>query len=289
MYLHNLLEEVFQDKDTALILLKKYDLIEALEKAIDAIKKVLDKPPVSVSSLAGLAPSVLFAVNSRLGSVNDSTDKLNLEILVSDVAHHLIKKLMDECKQPVTALREIKNALKSATDFGIYNFDSLLTLLKYDVLEKLYYKDETYWYDWQGKLHELDELSDKLKKLKNIKSVKDFKKLFESHNNPELRVELSSDSAPFLIALFDELKDKELIIPRGGTGHFHPLRVYGFNPKGEFLMKNEPRFIKKNAKRHPKKWAKIENKAKELVAPIMTLATSRPPRPDEGQMDRLVS
>ena len=47
MYLHNLLEEVFQDKDTALILLKKYDLIEALEKAIDAIKKVLDKPPVS--------------------------------------------------------------------------------------------------------------------------------------------------------------------------------------------------------------------------------------------------
>ena len=289
MYLHNLLEEVFQDRDTALALLKKYDLIEALEKAIDAIKKVLEKPPVSVASLVGLAPSVLFAINSRMGSVNDPIDKLNLEILVSDVAHHLIKKLIDECKQPATALREIKNALRSAADFGIYNFDALLTLLKYDVLEKMYSKDETYWYDWNGKLHELDELSDKLKKLKVIKSVKDFKKLFEPHNNSELRVEFSSDSAPFLISLFDELKSKGLIVPRGGTGHFHPLRVYGIDPKGEFLMEKEPRFIKKNAKRHLKKWEKIENKAKELVAPIMTPATSRPPRSDHGQMSRLAS
>ncbi len=289
MYFHNLLEDVFQDRDKALALLKKYDLESALEKAVDQINDVLSKPPVSVLSLVRLAPIILFAVNSRMASITDPVDKLNLEMMVSDVAHHLIKRMLKECRQPKTALQEIKASLRTAADFGRYNFDALLGLLQYDVLEKLYLKDETYWYEWNGLIHELDILADGLKSLRVIKSVKDFKRLFDRHDNAQLHVQFSDNCAPFLIAVFDELKNKKLITARGGTGHFHPLSSYGYNSKDEFLMKTEPRFIKKNAKRNPEKWKKLENKAKELVEPLKAPATSKPPRTDDGQMGRIAS
>jgi len=283
MYLDDLLEEVFQDKETPNALLRKYDLVSVLEKAIQSIGKELNHSAISITRLVGLAPSVLFLINNRLAKITDTEDKEKLEFLMAEVTSHLIKKLMEKCDQPATALKEIKNSLETASDLYAFNFGALLKLLNYDNLELTYKEDETFWYDWLGKLHELDELADKLRRQGVIKSVKDFKELFKAHGNSKLKVQFSRDSPPFLIALFDELKINGLIIPRGGTGHFHPLKIYGVTFENKVLMKNEPKSIKRNTKRKPEKWERIENKAKDLVIPIAAQITSRSPRvkPDE--------
>lgn len=286
MYLDLLLDEVFQDKETPLALLRKYDLVSVLEKTIQSIGKELSHSPIAITRLVGLAPSVLFLINNQLAKITDQKDKGELELLMADVTNHLIKKLMDKCNQPATALKEIKSSLETASDINAFNFGALLHLLKYDNLELTYKEDETYWYDWMGKLHELDELADKLRKQGIIKSVKDFKQLFKAHGNSKLKVQFSKDSPPFLIALFDELKIKGIIIPRGGTGHFHPLKIYGVTFENKVLIKNEPKAIKRNAKRKPEKWERIENNAKDLIAPLVAPITSRSPRARPNEINR---
>ena len=278
MYLDDLLEEVFQDKETPNAILRKYDLVDVLEKTIQSISKELNHSAISITRLVGLAPSVLFLINNRLAKITNQEDKKELEFLMAEVTNHLIKKLLAKCDQPATALKEIKVALETASDINAFNFGALLQILKYDNLEVTYKEDETYWYDWCGKLHELDGLAEKLRRHGLIKSVKDFKELFKAHGNAKLKVQFSKDSVPFLIALFDELKIKGLIIPRGGTGHFHPLKIYGMTFENKVLIKGEPKSIKRNTKRKPEKWERIENKAKDLVTPIAHSITSRSPR-----------
>jgi hypothetical protein len=287
MYLDSLLAEVFQDKETPLILLRKYELDGLLEKAVHSIDGILSNPPVSVTSLVGLAPSVLVLINSRLSRVTDAKDKGELELLMAEVSAHLLKKLLAKSKQPATALREIKNSLETASSLHEFKFEALLNLLNFDNLEASFKEDETYWYEWTGKPHELDELAERLRRQGVIKSVKSFKELFKNHGDSTLQVHFAKERLSFVIALFDELRSKGLIVPRGGTGHFHPLKVYGVDLENKVLIKNEPKSIKKNAKKKPEIWEKAENWAKDLVGSIVPAATSKSPRVEQRKITRV--
>ena len=119
-----------------------------------------------------------------------------------------------------------------------------------------------YHYEWLGKLHHLDELSNNLKHEKTILSVKDFKKLFEKHDNPLLKVQFEKQSLHFLLALFDELRNRKLLLPKGNKGHFHPLKAYGVDFENNILIKKSPKTIKFTAKKNAEKWEKHVNKAK---------------------------
>lgn len=284
MYLSTLLEEVFQDEEIPITLLRKYDLEAVLERAVVSIDKILSHSPVSTTRLAGLAPSILFLINNRLSKVTDPIDKGNLEFLMAEVTVHLLKKLLEKSDQPSTALKEIKNSLETASNVSDYNFAALLAILKYNSLENHYKEDDTYYYDWTGKPHELDELTSKLRRQGVIKSVKVFKQLFRDHGNTSLTVHINRESVHPMIALFDELKKRGLIISRGGAGHFHPLKVYGVDFENKVLMKNEPKSIKKNAKKKPEIWGKTENWAKELINSVVVSTTSKPPQVDRSKI-----
>lgn len=282
MYLNNLLGEIYPDKEAPIELLKKYDLEGLLEKSILKINAVLERPPVSPISLIPLAPSILLAVNIRLKFISDPNHKILLEILIADVASYLIEQMVKKSDRPATALKELKISLENASDLEGYNFQSLLSLLRYDYLETTYSKDkpiaiETFGYDWKGKPHDLDLIAKKLYKQNSIKSIREFRELFSNHNNPALRVMFSKDSLPFLFILFDELKRKKLIIPKGCNGHFHPLRVYGMDFEKKILIASEPKLIKAGLKRDPEKLAILQNKANEWLNGITPRVTSKLP------------
>jgi hypothetical protein len=289
MYIFQLVGEVYPDKEAPLELLTKYDLEQLLEKAILKIKLVLENPPVTTLSVISLAPSVLLSVNARLKNVPNLNHKRHLEMMIADIASHLIEEMIKKSNQPASALKQLKTALKDAAELEGYDFNALLSLLRYKHLEETYVKDkpvmvETYWLAWKGKPHELDYIAKKLSKKGWIKSTREFRHLFEEHNDSSLKVMFAREGLHFLLVLFDELKSKKLIVPKGCNGHFHPLKVYAIDFDKNVLIISEPKLIKAALKKDSEKLQNLREIASEWLRGINPITTSKLPLASQRKM-----
>ena len=275
MQLVDLLEEVYPyDKEVPLELLRKYDFETILNKAIQKILTAQGNPQLASIILISYAPSVFLSVNNRLKGIIDQVHKGLLEMLIADVLSHLIEDSLKISNRPATDLRSLKVSLENASDLEGYDFPAVLQLLKYEKLETTYTKDkplavDTFWYNWRAKPHELDSIAKKLIRQGSIKSVRDFRELFDDHKNPNLRVMFANDVVHFLVVLFDD---------------FHPLRVYGIDFNGNFLITTEPKLIKAALKKDVEKLEILQNKANDWLTGIVPRITSKLPLANERRI-----
>ena len=94
----------------------------------------------------------------------------------------------------------------------------------------------------------------------------------------------ANDVVHFLVVLFDELKRRKLIVPKGCNGHFHPLRVYGIDFNGNFLITTEPKLIKAALKKDVEKLEILQNKANDWLTGIVPRITSKLPLANERRI-----
>lgn len=265
MSIDQILEELFADKATPISLLKKYNLYDVLNNGISLIKNTTDNHPVDAYKFREISASILVSVNSRLGGVADSAEKQHLELLISEVVQYLLRKVIERIGQPNVLITYLKESLQTASSINGYNFEALRNLLKlnhYETTVPIRKPVGIFYYDWLGKDYDLADLADNLKADQSVSSVKDFKRLFKNHNDHSLKVQFSRPNLPFLLALFDELKFRKLIFPKGNKGHFHALRTYGVDFENKLLIDREPKTIKYIAQKNPEKWQQYVDKAK---------------------------
>lgn len=298
MQLNDLLKDIYQDEEIPVQLLVKYGLESVLDTIVQKVTNILQTLPVPNGRIVSLAPMAAVLINSSLREVPTGNDKDKLVYLAAEVSNHLFRKLIESSEQPVAAIRDIRKSLEDACELNKYNLDDLLEKIRFNEIETQYSKSIAislpffnkkkkgiYWYDWIGKRNLLNKLSHKLQRQGYIFSVREFKKLFKQHGDPELRVRFKIGCAPFMIALFEELKIAEFIIPKGSrpNAYFHALHTYGVDFAGEKWMKSEPKSTKTIAKRNKENWIKIENSAKAIVLELQRAVASKLPLPNSGQ------
>ncbi len=279
----------FDDKEIPLELLRKYDFENLLLRVLETTGGAKNSTMASML-LVTFAPIVVQSVNSRLNKAIPE-DKARLEILCVDVLSFLMQDLLKKSNHPRTDLQNLRLSLENLYKLEGHDFPTLMAILKYDELEKAFPKDtpviaEKYWYVWTGKPHELDFIASKLYKQCFIKSVKEFRKLFEENHPLNLAVSFARESINFLIVLFDELKVRKLISPKGNNGHFHPLRVYGVDFEGKLLIVVEPKTIKAALKNDPEKLRKLQEKANDWLEGITPRLTSNSPLGNQRQISK---
>lgn len=273
MTLDQILYELFADKETPISLLKRYNLYNVLNNGISLIKNATDNHPVDASKFREISASILVSVNSRLVVVTDPAEKQHLELLISEIVQYLLRKVIERIDQPNVLLNYLKESLQTASSINGYDFEALRNLLKlnhYQSTLPIIKHGGIFYYDWLGKDYDLTDLADNLKAEKSLVSVKDFKRLFTNHNDHSLKVQFSRSNIPFLLALFDELKFRKLIFPKGNKGHFHPLRAYGVDFENKLLIDREPKTIKYIAQKNPEKWRQYLDKVKSWIGSYKT-------------------
>lgn len=267
MSYEEILNEIYADKEKAIVLFQKYDLESVIKKAIDLVKSKtsIDSPkPVRIG---GLPAIMLHGVNSRLKDIFDENEKREVEILVSDIAFFLLNHLLQKAKgNRAELLNEVKESLKDACATYNYKYEQLMLLFNLDKFTKIVSTIEDspsiqqtsrnqIHYEWLCKNYDLDELARELKSENIIKSVKEFKSLFDVQPQPS--VHFNAQKLDYVIVLFDLLKERKFISVKGNRGHLHPIKIHGVDFDNKVLIKNNPKSINYSIKKNPERWSKI--------------------------------
>jgi hypothetical protein len=267
MTLESIIDDLYQDKERSIQLLKRHNLYDILENVIKDLNQTIEKKPFDAVRTPEIAATFLTAINSRLSTIQDPDQKQHLELVLRDIGQDLMRKIVPVAKQPKKVFNGIKSALQSAASINGYNFPALTKLLKMETLESELVSDAAiYYYSWKGKNEDLDELAENLKADNLLQSVREFKRLFNKHNDPNLQVRFAKEGLEFLLALFDELKSRKLISPKGNKGHFQPIRAYAVDFENNILIDKSPKTIKYIAQRDAENWSKLTLKAKNWTS-----------------------
>lgn len=267
MSLAEILKELFYDDEMPLTLLKKHHLEDTFEKSIDLIKIEIEKKPVDFGKFRDIASNVLVSVNTKLREITEPIEKRYVELLLKEVAVCLLSKITKTTNSE-RLLAEIYSALETTSSIKGYNFEALVALLKLNQKGSKFMTSRlsgTFYYDWNASDSDLTDMIQSLKSHGWITTVKDFRSLFTNHGNENLQIQFESTKISDLIALFEVLKSKKLITPRGCKGHFYPLKRYLVNLEKELLIKNDPKVLKMMAKRNKDNWEKMIKNASLLV------------------------
>lgn len=255
--------------------LDKYNIVIVTNKTIELLESQFEQmetiEPFELDfSIGNMASSYLTQMNAIVAKVKDVEEKEFLRDKIYGISTYLIQQVIEFSNREVhETVHIIKNSLKTACKINNYEFDLLNQYLRLDLMykistitkKKLQPQVITY-YDWTGEPHQLDEIARNLKAEGAIDSVKTFKLLFEKHDLG-LKVPINSKSLPFIMVLFDVLKQEGLILPKGKKGHYTPLVQYGVNLSGSELFLKEPKHIiyaiKNNEKKYEKYLRKVRN------------------------------
>ncbi len=255
--------------------LDKYNIVIVTNKTIELLESQFEQmetiEPFELDfSIGNMASSYLTQMNAIVAKVKDVEEKEFLRDKIYGISTYLIQQVIEFSNREVhETVHIIKNSLKTACKINNYEFDLLNQYLRLDLMykistitkKKLQPQVITY-YDWTGEPHQLDEIARNLKAEGSIDSVKTFKLLFEKHDLG-LKVPINSKSLPFIMVLFDVLKQEGLILPKGKKGHYTPLVQYGVNLSGSELFLKEPKHIiyaiKNNEKKYEKYLRKVRN------------------------------
>jgi len=269
MSLKEILQEHFYDCERPLALLKKHNLEELFENSVQVIRIEIQKEPIDFAKFRVIASNVLVAVNTKLRDINDSYEKGYLENIAREVAVHLLSKISMSAGNAARLMGEIKSGLETTSSLNGYNFEALIALLKLNNESSRVTGSRLngpFYYEWKGSPNDLDDLVQNLKSAGWISSVKQFRKLFTNHRGETLQIPFNPERLHDVLALFDVLKAKKLITPKGSKGHFHSLRCYLVDFENKVLIKEDPKTIKMIAKRDTENWEKLIINATRKVA-----------------------
>lgn len=281
MELKNIFEKIYPDQDISQItsLIEKYKLASILNNLLEHVKSAVEEmqtKEISTTTITAIATSLLAGVNNKLYIINNSDEKKDLELLISDIANELLCQLLQKYKRNKTQLLfEITESLKTTCEINGYNTDALLQIFPLDKITKWASNIESnslediftsppIYYFWLASPHNLDELCYTLKDKKVIESIKNFKLLFKAPTN-RIKVKFNASHKETIIVLFDILYDKQLISTKGRKGHFLPLKVYGVDFDNNILFQNDPKTIKYTVKKNKSKWLGINEKIEKWI------------------------
>jgi hypothetical protein len=279
MNFEQILRDLFHDPEKPLALLRRHKLELLFINSIELISNEIKQRAIDFGKVRDVASTVLVTVNSRLREIEDENERSRLEQIAKEIAEFLLMNLLNSSKSSNKVLSEITAALQTTSKLNGYNFEALVALLKLSrrsAIFKLPLKGG-YSYRWNGDESDLDDLLRNMKDAGWIVSLKSFKTLFSDHKAELLNVQFTREKLCDLLALFDVLKDRHLISPRGGKGHFHPLTVHLVDLDNNVLVDRSPKTIKNIAKRNKQNWAKMVGNAETWVATYKVQARLRLP------------
>jgi hypothetical protein len=280
MSLPEIMAELFYNDEMPLILLKKHNLEDLFEKSIQVIKVEIQKKPIDFGKFRDVASNVLVTVNSKLREIDDPLERRYLESILRQVAEHLLSKITKSASDSGRLIKEIRSALETTASLKGYNFEALVALLSLNQKASKYMTSRlsgSFYYKWNASDHDLSDLIQTLKSAGWIYSLKDFRTLFSDHGDEGLMVQFNKVKVVDLLALFDVLKSKALITPKGCKGHFYPLKRYLVDLENNLLIQNDPKTIKMVAKRNHENWKKLNKNALTWVSGYKTSITNKLP------------
>lgn len=279
MLLKSIVKEIFVDQhDHILKFLTRYDLVEILNKLVDNVDEQIKDKIISSISISSISTSFLTNINARLSEIKNPEDKKELEYLLSDISIHLMKKMLNHSNlSPDEFLLGVEEALQTTCKLYGWDFNTLSRILRLELTTAVANKSvevkseknpesnvQSYFYLWNVKLEKLDDLAADLKSENCIKNVRNFKMLFRPHKRP-IKVSINRDSLSLIIVIFDILKRKGLITPKGNKGHFMPIKTHCVDFEGKKLIEKQPKQYLASIKRNPDKYKKLKDKAENWI------------------------
>lgn len=258
----------YQNSDELHSLLSKYNLENTITTAISSINsKMIGNEFNELPKISGI---ILNEINSVVTIIDNTNEKKKIEYLLSDIFQNYINKI-SELDDSELVVKDIIENLKTACEYRGYDYkilNSILGLEKVTVLKPRAITKKTY-YEWLGKEYELDEITRDLADKKIISSIKEFKKLFKPVTD-SFYVIFNKKFKDEIIVLFNLLKEKKLIKPKGTSGYFAPLVQYSMDNEKKFLIEKginkEHERIKKNKVKH----AEIKEKLTLIIEKNLT-------------------
>jgi hypothetical protein len=281
MNFEQILRELFHDPEKPLALLRKHKLELLFINSIELISEEIKQTTIDFGKVRDIASTVLVTVNSRLREIEDENERGRLEQIAKEIAEYLLMNLLNSSKSSNKILLEITAALQTTSKLNGYNFEALVAILKLSRKSAIFKLPlrSGYSYKWNGPETDLDDLLRNMKDAGWIGSSKSFKTLFTDHKAEVLNIPYAKEKLCDLLALFDVLKNRKLISPKGGKGHFHPLTVHLVDLDNNFLLDRSPKTIKSIAKRNKENWARMIKNAEIWVAAYKVKERSRLPWP----------
>ncbi len=264
MKLYKIIKTKYYNYEEIIQLLKKYHLEQIINKSINAVESKLDKKEFqSIPNISGI---LLTNVNSLMGEISNPEDKTKIEYILSDLFQDYFNIISTQ-EDGKTILSEIQDNLKIACEIGGFDYNELSRFLDLEKSKILTPKlnQNFLHYNWNGEDYELDELSRDLYAMKVIFSVKEFKKLFKPISK-NLIIKCNPEKKEFLLILFQVLKDRKIITPKGSSGHFAPIVKYCVDNEGYFLYKKAANKIHYQIKKNADKYNRIKELVVKLIA-----------------------
>lgn len=242
--LYKKLNEKYQNADDLIGILKEFRLDSLIDNTIKYIETKIENE--KISDLPKLSGIILNDINSILAKIEDLEKKRKIEYLLSDIFQDYLNEI-NKHKNAKNTISEISLNIKSACEYRGYNYEKLNSFLNIDKLSFLLPKSNVrvLYYEWLGRLEELDEIAKDLYDKKIIYSVKEFKKIF-TENEESKTVRFNKNKLDEIIIFFQVLKELKLIKPKGNSGHFAPFVQYAVDNEGLFLV---PKSINKEHER----------------------------------------
>jgi len=218
-----------------------------------------------------MASSLLTRINVALSTIKNKKVKEDLKYILSEVNSKLIAFIISQSKEsPMEIIGKIKTSTQTTIEINGWDRNDFKKYLPVDQMAYLsnaiQQRDaisKPVFYDWNCRPHELDELAKNLKSSVKV-SVKEFKKLF-CKPKETFNVKVQREELDFIMVLFDYLKERRFITPRGKQGHFLPLKIYLVDLDGKVLITEETKTLKFTIKKNRKKWAILRDKVEKWV------------------------
>ncbi|WP_299676363.1 hypothetical protein [uncultured Dokdonia sp.] len=269
--IEEILSDVYGD-DTggAIELLDEYNLREVVNEKLLYLKRKTNF--LDIDHISTFSFSLLKAINNIVLKVENGKDKRLLKYTLADIGNYLIKKLIEQEKMTFEDFEELGKSLREFCELEGYNYQDLERLLQIDrsIKIKTNHKNLSViknqinvYYEWNGNKDLLEYIIDNLKSEKIIVLKSEFEKLFSV--TPK-QVRIKRDSKDFIIVLFDVLKNKKLITPRGNKGHFVPLKSFAIDFDKKVLFKKEMKLYKQAIKKKIAKYNEYRIRAEKWIA-----------------------
>ena len=275
--LNELISEVFVDKRFEIITaLKKYQLDESFCQILTSIEKADNLKYLSDDAyVSSLSSSFLTNINSIIGKIKVPEKKEYIQYTVGELSKQILVRLIQNSNSSsMQVLNHIFAGLEVACKLNDWNYDKLKKVVSFDLLHIIAAKGSSvdltkphiYYYEWNGSEDDLLDLAYSLKDKKSIKSTNEFLKLFKKHKG-NITVRIRASDLDFVIILFDELKIKKIITPKGiRAKHFTPLKAYAVDFEKELLIKGESKHLKYGIVKNDQKYAKLKESVRKWIS-----------------------
>jgi hypothetical protein len=262
--LENRIRSTYGNADELIVLVRKVDLENVINKSIEEIERALKIQ--DSTKLIAISGTILNNVNSRIVELKDPEEKQNIEYLLADIFQYYLGQVATQSNGP-QIVKGIHDNLKITCEISGYNFEefsAVLNIKKHQVL--IPQTNKNLHYEWLGDEDELERLIQAIHDRGYFRSLKEFKKLFKPIIG-NLVIVCNKDAKNELLLFFHLLKEDKLIRPKGkgSSGHFAPFVQYAVDNDSNFLFEKDINKKHELLKRNPVKYQKLTMKIRGVI------------------------